>query len=195
MNELTRSGSIRKLWVADTAAFRDHLLRLDPATRRNRFGMAASDDFIRRYAETSFALDTLIHGIFVGGDLVGVGELRSLGRSRTEAEAAFSVESDWQGRGFGSQLMERVLLAARNRRIEKLYMNCLASNGTMQRLARRHDADLEYEGGDVVGIVVPQTPSPASWLREAVRDGYGWASAVVDMQKRSMPAKLFGRTH
>lgn len=195
MNELSRSGSIRKLWVADTAAFRDHLMRLDPQTRRNRFGMAAGDDFVRRYAETSFALDTLIHGIFIGGDLVGVGELRSLGRSRSDAEAAFSVETDWQSRGFGSKLMERVLLAARNRRIEKLYMNCLASNGQMQRLARRHGADLEYEGGDVVGIVVPQTPSPASWLREAVRDGYGWASAVVDMQKKAMPTKLFGRAN
>ena len=193
MTAISRSGSIRKLWVADTAAFRDHLLRLDPQTRRNRFGMAASDDFVRRYAETSFALDTLIHGVFVGDRLVGVGELRSLGRSRTEAEAAFSVESDWQGRGFGSQLMERVLLTARNRRIEKLYMNCLASNGQMQRLARRHGADLEYEGGDVVGLVVPETPSPASWLREVVRDGYGWASAVVDVQKRALPTHLFGR--
>ena len=192
MNALSRSGSIRKLWVADTAAFRDHLLRLDPQTRRNRFGMAASDEFVSRYAENSFALDTLIHGVFVGDRLVGVGELRSLGRSRADAEAAFSVESDWQGRGFGSKLMERVLLAARNRRIERLYMNCLASNGQMQRLARHAGAELEFEGGDVVGLVVPETPSPASWLREAVRDGYGWAAAVVDLQKRAMPATLFG---
>ena len=44
MQEHSHDGSIRKLWVADTAAFRDHLLRLDPQTRRNRFGMAASDD-------------------------------------------------------------------------------------------------------------------------------------------------------
>lgn len=195
MNDLSTAGSIRKLWVADTAAFRDHLTRLDPVTRRNRFGMAASDDFVARYAETSFALDTLIHGVFVAGKLVGVGELRSLGRSRTDAEAAFSVEADWQGRGFGSRLMERVLLAARNRRIEKLYMTCIASNRQMQRLARNAGAELEYEGGDVVGIVVPQTPTPASWLREVVRDGYGWAHAVADMQKKAMPTKFFGRAH
>lgn len=193
MHDLSRGGSIRKLWVADTAAFRDHLLRLDPQTRRNRFGMAASDDFVGRYAETSFALDTLIHGVFVGGRLVGVGELRALGRSRADAEAAFSVEADWQARGFGTQLMERVLLAARNRRIERLFMNCLASNSQMQRLARRAGADLEYEGGDVVAVVVPPTATPASWLREAVRDGYGLASAIADMQKKAMPTRLFGR--
>lgn len=189
------SGTIRKLWVADTAAFRDHLLRLDPQTRRSRFGMAASDDFVKRYAETSFALDTLIHGVFVGTELVGVGEMRSLGRSRTEAEAAFSVEADWQGRGFGAQLMERVLLTARNRRIERLFMTCLASNGQMQRLARRSGADLEFEAGDVVAILVPKTPSPASWLREVVHDGYGWASAVADIQKRSIGRGLVSRAN
>lgn len=191
----SRDGSIRKLWVADTAAFRDHLLRLDPQTRRNRFGMSAGDDFIKRYAENSFALDTLIHGVFVGGDLVGVGELRALGKSHEDAEAAFSVETDWQSRGFGSRLMERVLLAARNRRIERLYMNCLASNANMQRLARRHGADLQYEGGDVVGIMVPETPTPVSYLREAMRDSYGWASAMVDLQKRALPGNFFGARH
>lgn len=193
MNDHSDGGSIRKLWAADSPAFRDHLLRLDPATRRNRFGMAAGDEFISRYAETSFTLDTLIHGVFVDGRLVGVGELRMLGTSRTEAEAAFSVELDHQGHGFGSRLMKAVVLSARNRRIRRLYMNCLASNSQMQRLALKAGAELEYEGGDVVGLMVPETPSPASYLREAVGDGYGWATAVVELQRRSVIDGLFGR--
>lgn len=193
MNDHSDGASIRKLWAADAPAFRDHLLRLDAATRRNRFGMAAGDAFVTRYAETSFSLDTLIHGIFVDDRLVGVGELRRIGDARTEAEAAFSVEYDWQGRGYGSRLMESVILAARNRRIRRIYMNCLASNGQMQRLARRHGAELEYEAGDVVGLVLPDSPSPASYLREAVGDGFGWATAVMDLQKRSMGGGLFHR--
>lgn len=193
MNDHSDGGSIRKLWAADVPAFRDHLLRLDPATRRNRFGMVAGDEFITRYAEASFTLDTLIHGVFVDGRLIGVGELRMLGTSRTDAEAAFSVEGDFQGRGFGSRLMKAVVLAARNRRIRRLYMNCLASNGHMQHLARRAGAELEYEGGDVVGLVLPETPSPVSFLREAVGDGYGWATAVVELQRRSVIGGLFGR--
>lgn len=193
MSDHSDGGSIRKLWAADVPAFRDHLLRLDPPTRRNRFGMATGDAFITRYAESSFDFDTLIHGAFVDGRLVGVGELRMVGTSRTDAEAAFSVEREFQGRGFGSRLMKAVVLAARNRRIRRVYMNCLASNAQMQRLALRAGAELEYDGGDVVGLVVPETPSPASYLREAVGDGYGWATAVVELQRRSMIAGLFGR--
>lgn len=193
MTDLPDDGTIRKLWRGDRDAFRDHLLRLDPQTRRNRFGMAAGDAFIARYADTSFTLGTLIHGLFLGDRIVGVGELRSLGTGSKEAEAAFSVETEWQGQGFGSRLMEGVLLTARNRRLRKIYMNCLASNRQMQRLSRKHGAELEYEGGDVVGLVLPEEPSPASYLREAVRDGYGWATAVVDLQRRTLPAGLFGR--
>ena len=185
------SGTIRKLWARDLPAFRDHLLRLDAATRRNRFAMAAGDDFIARYAETGFSLDAVIHGVFVEGRLVGVGELRRIGRG--DAEAAFSVETDWQGHGFGSRLMAAVILAARNRGIRRLYMNCLASNNQMQRLARRHGAEFEYEGGDVVGLVLPDLPSPASWLREAVGDGFGWATAIVERQHRSVIEGFSGR--
>jgi RimJ/RimL family protein N-acetyltransferase len=186
MTDHSDGGTIRKLWTADLAAFREHLLRLDPPTRRNRFGMAASDDFLVRYAETGLNLDTVIHGIFVDQRLVAVGELRRIGPSRREAEAAFSVEPEHQGQGNGSRLMNAVILTARNRRIRRLYMNCLASNSQMQRLARRHGAELEFEAGDVIGLVLPQSASPASWLREAVGDGFGWATAVMDIQRSAL---------
>lgn len=193
MAAITRDGSIRKLWMADSAAFRDHLLRLDAASRRDRFGMEADDDFVCRYAENSFWLDTVIHGIFVGGALVGVAELRMIGTSRSEAEAAFSVESEWRGRGFGTRLMEQVMLTARNRRIRKLYMNCLAGNPQALRLAEHSGAELVNEGDDVIGLIVPTTPSPQSYLREVVRDGYGWAVSMAHLQRRAAGSGRFGR--
>ena len=39
---LPEGGVIRKLWVGETAKYRDHLLRLDPTSRRNRFGGGVS---------------------------------------------------------------------------------------------------------------------------------------------------------
>jgi len=62
---LPSGGLIRKLWIGEATLYRDHLLRLDPASRRNRFAGAVPDQFVRDYAELSFGIDALIHGFFV----------------------------------------------------------------------------------------------------------------------------------
>ena len=117
-----------------TDKYRDHLLRLDAPSRRNRFGGAVSDDRIRDHVETSIGLNAVLHGFFVDGVLRGAAELRLIGSRffSREAEAAFSVEAPWQSHGVGSVLLERTLLAARNRGIKRLQMACLADNRRMR---------------------------------------------------------------
>ena len=80
---LPRGGLIRKLWIAEAELYRDHLLRLDAESRRNRFGGAVSDEFIENYAELSRGLDAVMHGYFVEGTLRGIAELR---RARVKAQ-------------------------------------------------------------------------------------------------------------
>src|SRR5260370_7866536 len=89
---LIDGGSVRKLWIGETILYREHLLRLDAESRRNRFGGAVSDDFIRTYSEPSGLSDAVIHGFFVEGVLRGAAELRPLAAGN-EAEAAFSIET------------------------------------------------------------------------------------------------------
>ena len=79
MHEPLTDGVIRKLWIDRAGPYRDHLLRLDKESRRNRFGGAVSDEFILNYIELSLGLDAVIHGFFVDGMLRGVAELRPLG--------------------------------------------------------------------------------------------------------------------
>ena len=111
-------GVIRKLWIDRAGPYRDHLLRLDADSRRNRFGGAVSDDFIRKYVALPMGIEAVMHGYFVDGVLRGVAELRPLGHGFSdEAEAAFSIETKWQSHGVGTALLERTLLAARNRGI------------------------------------------------------------------------------
>ncbi|MEY2503582.1 MAG: hypothetical protein QOI07_3919, partial [Verrucomicrobiota bacterium] len=43
MSEPLTDGVIRKIWVDRAGRYRDHLLRLDKESRRNRFGGAVSD--------------------------------------------------------------------------------------------------------------------------------------------------------
>jgi hypothetical protein len=75
--------------------------------------------FIRLYSGPSTLNGAVIYGFFVEGVLRGAAELRLLARAG-EAEAALSIERAWQSRGVGTALLERVLLAARNRKIEHL---------------------------------------------------------------------------
>jgi GNAT superfamily N-acetyltransferase len=184
-NTLVDGGTIRKLWPGEADKYREHLLRLDPESRRNRFSGAVSDDFIIGFVSLTLSLDTVIHGFFVDGVLRGAGELRVLGgRFSDEAEAAFSIEKPWQSHGVGSELLERTLLAARNRGIKLLHMTCLANNQRMQQLARKFEAELSFDFGSVIGEVETPYPTPLSMLREVVADSHGFATAVLDAQSR-----------
>jgi GNAT superfamily N-acetyltransferase len=188
MHELFADGGlIRKLWIGESARYRDHLLRLDVQSRHSRFGAGVADDFIRNYVETTFGLGAVVHGYFSDGILRGAAELRPLGPGfRREAEAAFSIEPDWQSHGIGSALLDRTLLAARNRGIKTLHMACLANNRRMQELARKFAAELSFDFGEVVGQVAAPRPTPLSVLRELVADNCGFATAVLDVQARML---------
>ena len=184
---LPQGGLIRKLWISEAEDYRDHLLRLDPDSRRNRFAGAVSDQFVRDYANLSFGIDAIIHGFFVDGILRGAAELRPIGAPMTrEAEAAFSIEKPWQSHGVGSALLERTLLAARNRGIKLLHMACLASNQRMIDLARKFEAELKFDFGSVVGEVEAPHPTPLSVLREFVADSHGFATALLDVQAKML---------
>jgi hypothetical protein len=175
-------GLIRKLWIGEADEYRDHLLRLDPESRRNRFGGAVSDEVIESYVPTACTLDSVIHGFFVDGVLRGAAELRPFGEH--EAEAAFSIENPWQSHGVGSALLERTLLVARNRGIKLLHMCCLAENQRMQQLAKKFDAELKFDFGSVVGEVENPHPTPLSMLREVFADGQSFTRALLDAQAR-----------
>ena len=178
-------GTIRKLWVGEGALLREHFLRLDPESRRYRFGSPVNRFFIEQYASRAVSPESVVHGFFVDGTLRGAAELRSYGKPfPREAEAAFSIERPWQGRGVGSELLERTILAARNRAIHTIYMNCLIENRRMQAVAKKHEASLRFRADDVVGEVVNPGATPATVWREMIADGYGMATAVLDLQSR-----------
>lgn len=182
-------GSIRKLWPTETTAFRDHLLRLDKGSRRSRFAHSVSDAFIEDYAARMHDMGSIVFAYVDGAEVRAAAELRKLGdRWGTEAEAAFSVEKDFQDHGLGSELMGRVIRSARNRGIHRLYMSCLAENSKMQAIARKHEADLKFEYGEVIGEILPETPNYFSILAEAVEDRVGYMMAVFDLQKRLVHA-------
>jgi GNAT superfamily N-acetyltransferase len=145
---LTAGGTIGKLWIGEARLYCAHLLRLDPESRRNRFGGTVSDDYVRAYAQSSNFVGAVLQGFFVDGVLRGIVKLRPL--SEEEAETALSIEKQWQRRGVGAALLERTLLAARTRGTKLLRMTCLPENRRMSQLARKFRAQLTFGYGGVV---------------------------------------------
>jgi GNAT superfamily N-acetyltransferase len=182
---LPAGGIVRKLWIGETDAYRDHLLRLDRDSRYRRFSGTVSDDIIIHHAASARGPGVVVHGFFIDGVLRGAAELRRVGSPFShEAEAAFSIEEPWQSHGVGTVLLERTLLSARNRGTLTLHMICLAENQRMQQLARKFAAELTFDFGGVTGEVDPPRLTPLSMMREAVTDGHSIATAILDVQSR-----------
>jgi RimJ/RimL family protein N-acetyltransferase len=182
-------GSVRKLWPTETDKFRDHLLRLDRESRRLRFAHGVSDAFIEDYASRMNEMGSIVFGCLEGAEVRAAAELRKLGEVwGQEAEAAFSVERAYQDKGIGTELMGRVIRAARNRGVRRLYLSCLAENSKMQAIARKYEAVLRFEYGEIIGEILPDNPNYFSVLEEAVEDRIGFMLAVLDLQERVIKA-------
>src|SRR3974390_1215308 len=184
---LPPGGHVRKLWVGEADAYRDHLLRLDPERRQRRFSGAISGEILGRRAATISEVGVVVHGFFVDGVLRGAAELRHIGSPfSSQAEAAFRIAAPWQSPGGGTELLERALLSARNRGIKAMHMQWLPDNHRMQQLARKFEAEIKFDFGAVLGEVDPPRPTPLSFLREAVVDNHNIVTAILDAHWRRL---------
>src|SRR5262245_16732142 len=100
----------------DLPQLRDHLLRLDRISRRDRFHGYMDDSFIERYAEKCANDGTIIIAFFEGGVVRGAAELHPPEQSDDSLpEIAFSVEGSVRRRGVGSILFRKLIREARAR--------------------------------------------------------------------------------
>lgn len=182
------SHAVRRLYRPDIDAFREHLLRLDPETRHNRFGLQVSDEYLENYAGLCFAPGALTYGYFEDGLIRGGGELRMFPSNdqpgQRDGEAAFSVELPWRRSGIGTHLMRHIVLAAQNRRIATLTIVCLRHNQAMIRLAKKFEAELKFEMSDVTGHLVARAPTPVSLWHEFVDNTLDLGTSLMDFQGR-----------
>lgn len=179
------TGTIRKLWPTERDAFIAHLLRLDPDTRRNRFGVGVNDAFLTQYANTTFGVGGIVFAYIEDGVVRGAAELRGLEDIVAHSgEAAFSVEIGWRKRGIGVALFSRLIRAARNRRVNTLYMTCLPQNRAMQNLAAKFHTELSMDNDGVIGLLDAQKPTAFTVLGEAIDDAQDFAMLALNAQRR-----------
>lgn len=185
--ERARNTIIRKLLPGEEFLFTQHLLRLDPESRRLRFTHSVTDEYVRKYATRSLAPGSIVYALLCDGVIRAAAELKLSGPAWTgAAEAAFSVEQNFANRGYATELMGRIIRAARNRAVRHLVMTCLAENAKMRAIARRHNAHLQFLEGDIIADIVPFRSDYLSIATEAFEDRFTIWLAAIDGYSRAM---------
>ena len=142
---------IRSLGPSHRERIAQHLLRLEPDDRYLRFGYAASDAQIRRYAEQlDFDRDE-IFGIYNRRlELIAMAHLAfsECPEHRQCAEFGVSVLKQARGRGLGARLFERAVMHARNARVNMVFIHALSENTTMLNIARKAGATVRRDGSE-----------------------------------------------
>jgi GNAT superfamily N-acetyltransferase len=164
----TRS-SVRILRREELPLLRDHLLRLDRASRRDRFHGFIDDGFIERYAEKCANDGTVIIAYLQDGAVCGAAELHPPEQSPdSQPEIAFSVEASVRRRGVGSTLFRHLIAEARAKGYTSLRITTGAQNEAMRALAHKFGAHLTFRHGESTGSIdlmpqrQPELASPAT---------------------------------
>ena len=161
----TRSG-VRMLRREELGLLRDHLLRLDGASRRDRFHGFIDDSFIERYAKKCANDGTVIIVYLQDGAVRGAAELHPPEQSPdSQPEIAFSVETSVRRRGVGSALFRYLIGEARAKGYQSLRITTGAQNEAMRALAHKFGANLTFRHGESTGSIAlePQRqPEPAA---------------------------------
>jgi GNAT superfamily N-acetyltransferase len=154
--EVIRGITVRPLRNGESAVVQSVFDRLGPRSRLLRFGGAKT-------ALTPVELETLsrvddrhlVLVALIGGEPVGISRLVRDVNDRTRGEVAFSVCDEWQGRGIGSVLVDRLACEARAAGIECLSATLSTENHASLKLMTRMTRGLRktYAAGqlEVVG--------------------------------------------
>ena len=161
---LSARGQVRILTARELPLFREHLLRLDRESRRDRFNGSLDDDFLKRYAAKCVSDGTIILAYFEHDVVRGAAELHQPDLSSDSLpEIAFSVESAVRRQGVGSILFTQLIAKARSLGYQSLRITTGAQNDAMRALANKFGAKLSFRHGESTGnIDLTQTPLPGA---------------------------------
>ena len=143
-----------------------HLMRLEPHDRYLRFGYAATDEHIQRYAASiRFDRDDVFGVLNRRLDVVAFAHLaHDADMAPTEAEFGVSVSAHLRGMGLGKRLFQHAILLARNRGVDRLRIHAMTENKPMLHIAELAGAKVERFGADAEAALRLPSPDTASRL-------------------------------
>jgi GNAT superfamily N-acetyltransferase len=133
--EVIRGITVRPLRSGETGVVQAVFDRLGPRSRHLRFG-GAKNVLLPGELEQLARVDGDHHVLvaYGGGEPVGIARLV---RDGSDAEVAFAVVDEWQGRGVGMLLVDRLGADARAAGILRVHCEVRADNAPSLALCRR----------------------------------------------------------
>lgn len=179
---------IRSLGPSHRERISAHLLALGEHDRYLRFGYAASDEQIQRYAQSlDFERDE-IFGIYNRRlELIAMAHLAfsTDPQSQSCAEFGVSVLQKARGRGYGSRLFERAVINARNEGVELMFIHALTENTAMLKIARHAGARLERVGSETDAYLRLPPATMDSRMSEIVEEQFAMTDYRLKVQARN----------
>jgi GNAT superfamily N-acetyltransferase len=178
-------GSVRTLrQPEELPLLREHLLRLDPESRHDRFHGFMDDGFIERYAAKCANDGTVIIAYIEDNVVRGAAELHPPDQSPdSQAEIAFSVETSVRRQGVGSILFKKLIAEARSKGYGSLRITTGAQNQAMRALARKFGADLTFRQGESTGSIDLQPASQPEFAKRDIATPVDTARAMIDFNR------------
>lgn len=186
---------IRSLGQAYRGRIAQHLLALSPEDRYLRFGYAAGDDQIQRYADSlQFERDEIfgIHNRNL--ELIAMAHLayNPEPEHAQSAEFAVSVLPHARGRGYGTRMFERAAIHARNEGVSNLFIHALSENKPMLNIARSAGAVVRRDGPESQAFLELPHATFDSHLSEVAQQHFAAVDYQLKKQTRQFNAFLAG---
>jgi GNAT superfamily N-acetyltransferase len=178
-------GSVRTLrQPEELPLLRDHLLRLDPESRHDRFHGFMEDGFIERYAAKCANDGTVIIAYIEDAVVRGAAELHPPDQSPdSQPEIAFSVEASVRRQGVGSTLFKKLIAEARSKGYCSLRITTGAHNQAMRALARKFGAHLTFRHGESTGSIDLQPAFQPEFAKRDIATPVDTARAMIDFNR------------
>jgi acyl-CoA synthetase (NDP forming)/N-acetylglutamate synthase-like GNAT family acetyltransferase len=175
---ILRDGStafIRLSEPGDRDALREFFHQLSPLSKRRRFFSSAdpAETLLERQCDSSNPRSqlTLIVSRIVGGESRIIATGSYMARDETSAEVAFAVDDEFQGKGLGGLLLERLALLAARHGFVRFWALTRVENQLMLETFRQSGFPLHSRVDDeCVEIDFSVAPSEDSARRSAMRD-------------------------
>ena len=162
---------VARLRDSERESLAAHFIALDGEDRRLRFGTSIADEALRAYTDR---IDFDTDGVFAvhddGTEIVASVHVAFTGES---AELGLSVLPGHRGLGLGAALFTRAVTHLRNRGAREVFVHCLAENGAMMHLARKHRMGIVHGGSEADARLAVDPPDAFTMYDEWTRDFLG----------------------